>query len=420
MGSKPLAVAFSGGGDSTALLSLVLKWSKARPVHALIIDHGLRPGSAKEAKLAQSRAHNMGAKVHILQCDWAGNIPKTGIQEKARNMRYEVLGKACRELGVETLLLGHNEDDQAETILMRKNAGSGWRGLAGIKPKSRAPIWPALQGLDIVRPILSCGRLELRSFNKNRYLQWIDEPSNSDPTFARIRAREYLAKNENHRQNLLMIAKAASVTLEQEQKLISSFIHGSTIIYEWGGLSLLPKFRAGKSGQIAESLRYLLPAISGETLPPSYEKRATLARKLRSPVFTGTTLGGVRFVPHGDNILCVRDLGSISGRANVQALLPMPLEQAKSSIWNGRFAVSSGHDDIYVDALANWEQILDKWQQSLLKSLPEPMRGGLPVFIQDKRIAYIPFVGFPANKHNFKARSLLFERLAALLGDLYR
>jgi tRNA(Ile)-lysidine synthase len=417
---KPLAVAFSGGGDSTALLSLVLKWSKKRHVHALIIDHGLRKGSAKEAKLAKSRAKTLGATAHILKCQWPSGVPTTGIQEKARNARYQMLGDTCRSLGVKNLLLGHNQDDQAETVLMRQNSGSGWRGLAGIKSKSRAPIWPALNGLNIVRPTLPCGRNELRTYNKNNDLQWIDDPSNNNKTFARIRAREHLSEHPNERKSLLAISRSAWVTLDQEQAELSGFIKAHSKFYEWGGLALLPEFRASQRGQMAEALRYLLPAISGEALPPSYDKRLNLVRRLFVPNFSGATLGGVRFVARKDDILCVRDLGSLLGRTDVQALEPMRLKPSKTSIWDGRFSVTSLQDGVYVDTLANWTQKLTNSQKTLLKSLPEPARGGIPVFIKNNQIVHIPFVDFTLGKHDFQTRSLPHERLAALLGDFYR
>ena len=414
------AVAFSGGGDSTALLSLALKWSKARPVHALIIDHALRPDSAKEAKLAQARANALGAETQILKCEWGSTIPKTGIQEKARHARYQLLGDACRELGAENLLLGHNQDDQTETVLMRQDAGSGWRGLAGIKQQVRAPIWPALQGLNVVRPMLSCGRYELRSYNKNNDLEWIDDPSNANTTFARIRARKYLTEHPIEKQNLLTISKSATEILKQEQAQLSDFIQANTKPFDWGGLTLLPEFCTGKLGQMAEALRYILPAISGDPLPPSYEKRMNLVQKLRSPDFTGATLGGVRLVPAQDSVLCVRDLGALLGRADVHAIAPLHLQPSETQIWDGRFAVSTAQCEVYVDALANWTQALDKPQKALLKSIPEPARGGLPVFIRNNQIAHIPFVDFSSSKHGFKVCSVTEKRLAAFLGDFYR
>ena len=182
-----IAVAFSGGGDSTALLSLMLEKAKGTKITALIVDHGLREGSVDEAKLAAQRAQDMGARTEILT--WQGEKPETGIQEKARLARYGLLGAACRRLSVDTLLLGHNQDDQAETILMRQQKNSGWRGLAGMKEKTKAPLWPQLYGITVERPLLGATRAALREYNKKNNLPYIDDPSNEDRAFTRIQAR---------------------------------------------------------------------------------------------------------------------------------------------------------------------------------------------------------------------------------------
>lgn len=412
-----LAVAFSGGGDSTALLSLMVKWNNLQSVQVFIVDHGLREGSAQEAKIAQDRAETMGASVRILTYEWPHGIPTTGIQEKARNARYQSLGDACREQGIDTLMLGHNEDDQAETVLMRQDAGSGWRGLAGIKSRSMAPIWPALQGVRIFRPMLGCRRDALRSYNKNNGLKWIDDPSNENRSFTRIRAREHLTNHESERQNLLTMSKAATEVLVAERKEISSFIGPTVKFYDWGGVTLLPEFNFAGQGQVAEALKYLLPAISGEALPPSAEKRMNLARRLYAPDFTGATLGGVRFMPNKNGILCVRDLGVLLGRKDVPARAALPLTSEIVQIWDGRFAVSSTQGDVSVDALGNWLDKLDRSQKQLLTTIPEPVRGGLPVFIRAGQPVHIPFVDVVASTHGFKATALVGERLRALLGE---
>lgn len=414
-----LAVAFSGGGDSTALLSLMVKWNNLQSVQVFIVDHGLRVGSAKEAETAQDRATSIGASARILTCEWPEGIPTTGIQEKARNARYQLLGDACREQGINTLMLGHNQDDQAETVLMRQEAGSGWRGLAAMKARCTSPVWPALQGINVVRPLLGYGRTDLRSYNKTNGLKWISDPSNANKSFARIRAREYLAKHEAEKQNLLTIAKSANIVLAREQKQISAFIRTTTKSYEWGGMALLPEFRSGRLGRLAEALKYLLPAISGEALAPPYDKRINLARRMGAPDFTGATLGGVRLVPcqrpGKDDILCVRDLGKLLGRHRVSASRPMGLQPEKTHIWDGRFSVSSVQDGVQIDALGNWLAGLDGSTKRLLAHLPEAVRGGLPVFIRANAPVHIPFVDFRSGQHGFDALSLLQQRLEALL-----
>ena len=419
-----LAVAFSGGGDSTALLDLLLKWCENGHVFAFIVDHALRENSDKEAKLAQGRAQAMGAQTKILTCQWPNGTPTTGIQEKARNARYQLLGEACRDLGVDMLMLGHNQDDQAETVLMRQDAGSGWRGLAGMRAYSLAPIWPALCGVIIVRPMLSCSRDELRTYSRKIGLKWIEDPSNENRSFARIRAREYLATHENEKQNLLLTSKAASETLALEKAKIAYFIKDNTELHAWGGMTLLPGFHSAKLGQGAEALKYLLPAISGQALPPASDKRMNLARRLRSPDFSGATLGGVRFVPMKGGILCVRELGALKGRSGVNAHPKLKLFPDAVNIWDGRFAVTGSVEalsgDIYVDAFDDWEVILDepyKGAYNILNTLPVFARQVLPVMIKNNFVVHISILDIPLKMQGIQVRSLLGEHLHALLSE---
>ncbi len=420
-GTDPLVVAFSGGGDSTALLSLILKWGKRRPVFALIVDHGLRGGSPDEAKLAHQRALTMGASLSmgisakILTCQWDNGIPKTGIQEKARKARYHILAQACQSLGASKLLLGHNIDDQAETVLMRKNAGSGWRGLAGMSERAAYPVWPIVSDVRIIRPLLSCTRVELRAYNDANDLAWVEDPSNENRQFTRIRVREQLVREDKAKQNLLIIAKAAREVLEQERGEISQFIQLFTRMYEWGGVAVLPGFNKARTGQVAEALKYIVPAISGQEYAPNIEKRMRLAKKLRRHDFGGATLGGVRFVPRKNDILCVRDPGAVIGRAQVKTLPDLKLTANTPGIWDGRFKLFSMQDTVTVTPLGQWKHMLKGERRTLLNAFPKAVRPTLPVFIRNERITHIPFVDYPASTHGFSAVSLVGPRLASLL-----
>ncbi len=418
---RPLAVAFSGGGDSTALLSLVIKWGRGRPVHALIVDHGLRHSSREEAGLAHKRALAMGGigvvKAGILTYQWDNGIPRTGIQEKARKARYHVLAQACRAIGTSTLLLGHNVDDQAETVLMRKDAGSGWRGLAGMAERAAYPVWPIVANVTIIRPLLSCTRAELRAYNGANGLAWIDDPSNENRQFTRIRVRDQLALNGQAKENLLIQAKAAREVLEQEREEIIQFIQSFTQVFEWGGVALLPGFSEASTGQVAEAMKYLIPAISGQEDTPNFQKRIQLAKKLRHTGFVGATLGGVQFVVRKNDILCVRDPGAVIGRAGKETLPPLKLAAHIPEIWDGRFKLLSQQDSPTVIPLGHWQNTLENEHRTLLKAIPDAARSCLPIFTKNDRIAHIPFVDNPGSTHGYSALSLIGTRLASLLGD---
>jgi len=147
-------------------------------------------GSVREAKLAQGFAQDLGLKADILS--WSPELIKSGLQAKARHARYRLLGEACREAGVSYLLTGHTEDDQAETVLMRLKAGGSWRGAAGMKTITVAPLWPELERVTVCRPMLGISRATIRDYLETHDLNYVDDPSNENRDFARIRARDEL------------------------------------------------------------------------------------------------------------------------------------------------------------------------------------------------------------------------------------
>ena len=111
--SGKAAIAFSGGGDSTAMLHAFR--DDPRITHAFIVDHALREGSDIEAKIAANFAQQLGYQVQIKR--WKHQDIKTGLQAKARHARYQALGQMCRAEGLSHLMTAHSEDDQAETFL---------------------------------------------------------------------------------------------------------------------------------------------------------------------------------------------------------------------------------------------------------------------------------------------------------------
>ncbi len=184
----PGAVAVSGGGDSLALMHLLAAWAgkRAAPV-VLIVDHGLRDGSAKDARKAASWARALGLRPHVLT--WAGKKPDADIESAARDARYRLMGDWCGKHGVRFLYLAHTLEDQAETFLLRLARGSGLDGLSAMRSPAPYPL-PGYRDLQLVRPLLGASRASLRAFLKARKQDWIDDPMNADPRFARVQLRQ--------------------------------------------------------------------------------------------------------------------------------------------------------------------------------------------------------------------------------------
>jgi tRNA(Ile)-lysidine synthase len=201
-------VAVSGGPDSLALLHAL--WElRARllvELEAVTIDHGLRAGAAAEAELVRERAAALEVPWRLVRVDVAAARRASGgsLQEVARRLRLAALAELAAARGAGRVALGHQADDQAETVLFRIVRGTGLRGLRGI-PYRRDPF---------VRPLLDVPRDEILRYLRRRSIAFAEDPSNADERFARARLRHRLmpllaAENPRVREALLGLAAAA-------------------------------------------------------------------------------------------------------------------------------------------------------------------------------------------------------------------
>ncbi len=410
-----LAIAFSGGGDSMALLALAANWvSNTKQIHAFIIDHDLRHGSQSEAKRALSRAETLGVRAQILQCHWPDNRPKTAIQEKARIARYRLLAEACDKLGVENLplLLGHTFDDQLETVYMRRG-GKDWRGLAGMALCAPLPVVPSIYNIKAVRPLLGFRRKQLRKWNKRQGLKWIEDPSNENTDFTRIRARQTLQERPELKPVLMAQNQAAKEVLAAEKLVLKELIEQNVKAHLWGGLELSEPFLQSRVGQISEALRYILAAFwTATNITPS--QRLRLASKLKTTDFKGATLGGVHFVPASRRVLCVRDLGVLTGRHQKPALADMMIKSGRLLVWDKRFILKSTAGGL-IKPLATCYDMLSPKQKNQLGQLSLIVRQALPALItKDGNLVLPTGVGL-AVRSGFSAQSVIGKRLETVL-----
>ena len=181
-----LGVAVSGGPDSLALLLLANAAFPGR-IHAVTVDHQLRAEGAGEAQFVAELSARLGVPHRILRVKVQSR--GEGLQGEARRARYGALAGWAAENSLSAVCTAHHMDDQAETILMRLQRGSGASGLAGVRPVRR------MGDLKIARPLLGWTRAELLTVIEGSGIQPIDDPSNRDPRFERVAMRRFLAAN---------------------------------------------------------------------------------------------------------------------------------------------------------------------------------------------------------------------------------
>jgi tRNA(Ile)-lysidine synthase len=183
-GARGIVLAVSGGPDSTALLLMAASWAQGngRPrIDVATVDHGMREGSRAEAEAVGALAKRIGLAHRSLE--WQGPKPKSRIQERAREARYQLLRAYAREIGADYIVTAHHADDQTETVLFRLLRGSGIAGLRGMRSL-------AVKGdLTLARPLLALRKSDLIAYCRSAGESFTSDPSNVDPRFKRTHLR---------------------------------------------------------------------------------------------------------------------------------------------------------------------------------------------------------------------------------------
>ena len=186
------AVAVSGGPDSMSLafLAKCFALTKKLDVKFYIVDHKLRKNSSLEAQTVFSllKKFDINCKVLI----WNGKKPSSNIQAKARDKRYSLLTNQCKKDKIKYLLLGHHLDDLYESFLIRLLRGSGLKGLTSFGGTSEYKK----NGIIILRPLIDIEKKELIYLSKSVFNFFVEDPSNLNENFKRIRIRNLILNLE--------------------------------------------------------------------------------------------------------------------------------------------------------------------------------------------------------------------------------
>lgn len=186
-----LIVGVSGGPDSLTLLHLLKEIYPPDRIHVAHLDHGLRPSAAAEAKFVAATATAWGIEHTIERIDTIALARQEGwsLEEAGRNARYNLFARLAAKTGAGAIAVGHNADDQAETVLMHLLRGSGLTGLRAMQPISHLPGTPTVL---LLRPLLDISREQIKAYCRQHNLQPVSDLSNQDPTYTRNRIRQHL------------------------------------------------------------------------------------------------------------------------------------------------------------------------------------------------------------------------------------
>lgn len=209
-GDRVLA-AVSGGPDSVALLYVLyaLKDELGIKLHVAHLDHGLRPDSAKDGRFVETLARRLNIPCSVARINLKSISKKGSLEEICRNKRLEFLFRTAQKIKADSIALGHNRDDQAETVLMRLLRGTGLYGLKAILIKRK------IGKFTLIRPLVCAGRKEILAHLKQGGIHFRIDASNLEDVYFRNKIRNNLlplleAKyNKNIREVLANIAETA-------------------------------------------------------------------------------------------------------------------------------------------------------------------------------------------------------------------
>lgn len=175
---RPVVVGVSGGADSVTLLHLLAR--TRLPLVVAHVNFGLRgeESNRDEAFVQQEVAHRYpSVEVRVLRCDAAAYAREEGVSVEmaARQLRYRFFDELRAEVGAEAIAVGHNADDQVETLLLNLARGTGGKGLVGMQYYERG----------VLRPLLSLSRQEIMEYVAHYQLPFVEDSTNSQLLFKR-------------------------------------------------------------------------------------------------------------------------------------------------------------------------------------------------------------------------------------------
>lgn len=211
--------AFSGGGDSTALLGLLRGFLPPERLLAAHLDHGLRESSGREAILAKAVAQGLGVRclVERIEVERLARERGKGLEEAARFARYGFLKKALEDWPGDYLVTAHQAEDQAETVIMKLARGAGPGALVGIEAQGGFGTGSKKRGL--ARPLLGESKQELRAYAQLKGLEFVSDPSNQDERFGRNLVRNTILPilGRLNQSYLTAFGRAAEIATAEEE-----------------------------------------------------------------------------------------------------------------------------------------------------------------------------------------------------------
>ena len=289
---ESIAVAVSGGPDSLSLAFLAKCFSLINKVKVnyFIVNHKLRKESSKEAKYVSNLLKKIDIKCKILS--WNGKKPANNVQAVAREKRYQLLANECKRNKINNLLVGHHLDDVLENFIIRLTRGSGLKGLISFNKRTKYKS----ENLNILRPLLDLNKEDLVFISKKVFKSYINDPSNRNEDFKRIRVRKLLQslEKEGLDKNKLVLTINNLKDSDQSIKFYENknMKENTVFLKEKKTCILKKEFFDQAHEVILRSLTTIIQTIGKKYYPTRGKSIDELINRINNKSFSKITLGG--------------------------------------------------------------------------------------------------------------------------------
>ncbi len=384
----------SGGADSMALMQLASRWRERADgggpdFSVLTVDHGLRAGSAQEAGWVSEQARELGFPCTILR--WQPGEKSSRIQEDARAARYGLMAEHAHAHGLDALLTAHHLDDQAETLLMRLGRGSGLDGLAGI------PMYGHWAGLRVLRPLLDMPKTRLVETLKASGLEWLEDSSNDDTRFERVRLRRAMDGLKSLGISADAMARSARRLRRAREALdrtAGQFLQANCQLDDAGFCRINAQAFSHAPDDIAlRAVARALQGVGGQASLPRLSKLEALLEALKTSEGAALTLAGCQLVPGESELLIVRETGR-------SVPCDLVLKPGECGLWDNRYQVSldtgcSGPVQVRALGKTGYGEVRARLGEAV--TLPERVAESLVSFWLNERVLAVPPLGYSSS-----------------------
>ena len=280
-------VAVSGGPDSLALafFSKIYSIKKSLKAKYFLVDHKLRNNSSVEALFVKNLLKEFSIDLDILK--WNGKKPKNNIQSLARKKRYSLLINQSKKFKINHILFGHHEDDVYENFFIRLLRGSGLKGIVSLDKTT------LINNVNILRPLINVEKKDLIYISKKVFNKYVEDPSNEDEIFKRVRIRNLIKNLESEGldkskfklsiNNLKSVDQSIQFFCEKNLRENSIISHNKVVLKE--------EFFKFPQEVLFRSFSKILQLVGKKYFPPRGKKIANILENLESKTTFKSTLG---------------------------------------------------------------------------------------------------------------------------------